>query len=157
MIKIICILLFLSSCVSSKLNVGCGVFFVNIENSTTNNFLFLTKLSKNLKNRLDLIADKNSKNICKLNINFNNQIYSTIIDESGYTGRKNFKINIEYTLDINNSKIKDSVMFFYGSNISDNYYSEYVSSQKREDNNIDLLSEKIFYSIITNLRTTQSN
>lgn len=150
--KIIFTLLFLSSCVNKGVNNICGSFSINVEDNTTKNYLFFTKFSENLRDRLELIANDDSNYICKVDVKFNVDTYSTIIDESGYTGRKNFKINVDYVLSMpNNKKITDNVTFFYGSNISDNYYSEYVNSQKRKNNDIDRLSEKVFFSIINKM------
>ena len=149
--KIILILLFLSSCVT--IPQKCGSFVLNIENSNFNDLLFLTKFSKNLQKRLDLVANSKINNSCKIDVNFNKIEYSTITDESGYTGRKNFKIIVDYVLNIPNSgTVEDDIIFFYGANISDNYYSEYVSNKKRNNNDVDILSEKVFYSILNNLK-----
>ena len=149
--KIILILLFLSSCVT--IPQKCGSFVLNIENSNFNDLLFLTKFSKNLQKRLDLVANSKINNSCKIDVNFNKIEYSTITDESGYTGRKNFKIIVDYVLNVPNlGTVEDDIIFFYGTNISDNYYSEYVSNKKRNNNDVDILSEKVFYSILNNLK-----
>ena len=149
--KIILLLLFLSSCVTIPKN--CGSFVVDIKNKDSVDLLFLTKFANNLQKKLNLITNDKTKNICKVEVDFNKNEYYTITDESGYVGRKNFKINIDYILQLSGSKtIKDSVTFFYGSNISDNYYSEYIANKKRSNNDIDILSEKVFYSIINNLK-----
>ena len=126
---------------------------VSIKNENSADLLFLTKFANKLQKRLDLITDNKVGNICKVEIDFNKSEYSTVMDESGYTGRKNFKIAVNYILNTSNSRtIKDTVVFFYGATISDNYYSEYVANKKRNTNDVDILSEKVFYSIINNLK-----
>ena len=152
------IILFLTfiliSCVRNNNNLPCSDFNIKVVGGSIDNNLFLSKLSKNLKNKLQLLKNNNSKNICEIIINFNSNTYSTIIDESGYTGRKNFKLDLNYSINVKNKKIlnRNNIVLFYGANISDNYYSEYVYGQKRKDNDLNILTEKLFYYIAEDLR-----
>ena len=151
------IILFLTfiliSCVRNNNNLPCSDFNIKVVGGSIDNNLFLSKLSKNLKNKLQLLKNNNSKNICEVNINFSSNTYSTIIDESGYTGRKNFKLDLGYDVNIKDKKIasRKNIVLFYGANISDNYYSEYVYGQKRKDNDLNILTEKLFYYIAEDL------
>lgn len=156
-IPIVFLFMLLTSCLKVKTDIPCADFNININNVSTGNMLFLSRLSKNLKNKLQLVKNKNSNNLCNVDINFSSSAYSAIIDESGYTGRKNFKLEFDYTINIKNVEPikRKNIVIFYGANISDNYYSEYVYSQKREDNNLSMLTEKLFYYIVKDLKNVR--
>ena len=153
-IIIVASLIILSSCLQQKNISVCRDFNINIRDVTIKDTLFISKLTKNLKNKLTLLQNKIAVNTCNIEIVFKQKEYSTIIDESGYTGRKNFKLELDYTINIANLKSveRKEILVFYGANISDNYYSEYIYNQKRQNNDLSILTEKLFYYILEDLK-----
>lgn len=147
-------LIILSSCLQRKNTSICRDFNINIKDVAIKDTLFVSKLTKNLKNKLKLLQNKTAVNTCNIEMVFRQKDYSTIIDESGYTGRKNFKLELDYTINIANLKSAErkEILVFYGANISDNYYSEYIYNQKRQNNDLSILTEKLFYYILEDLK-----
>lgn len=150
--------LLLTSCSFIKYNNSgnvydkCGIFDINIKNVNNKDVLFYLKLKTNLEDKFSLLYHNENNNRCIIDI-IDTTItnYVPLVDNSGIASRNNKKIDIKYSVELSDKIIKDRVIVFYGLNVSENYYSNYVNSEKVIDNDIDLLSEKIFYSVIKNI------
>ena len=152
------VILLLNSCSFITKNTNnniydkCGTFDINIQNINSKDSLFYSKLKNALEDKFILLNHNENGNTCIvdiLNIAVNN--YTPLIDNSGIASRNNKKIDVEYSINIEDKIIKNNVIVFYGSNVSENYYSNYVNGNKIENNDIELLSEKIFYSVINSI------
>lgn len=156
----IIILLLVSSCSiidrnnEQSIYNKCNSFIINIDGS---NSLFYTKLKNSLNDKFNLLvygedSEIDKSKICEINIKkINIKTYSSLTDTSGITSRQNTKIDIKYSINISNKKINNNCIVFYGASVSDNYYSVYNKEEKMSDNNIEILSDKLFYSIINDI------
>ena len=125
------------------------MFNVNIKNADSKNTLFYSKLKTALEDKFILLQHSKNGNKCDIDIlNITATNYIPLIDNSGIASRNNKKIDVKYSVNVGDKIIKNNVIVFYGSNVSENYYSNYVNNEKMADNDIELLSEKIFYSVI---------
>lgn len=157
------ILLFMSSCVSfndvsiNNIYKKCNTFVVKIQNVDGKNILFYSKLKASLEDELNLLVyndnhDNIGTNKCILNVtDIKTTNYVPLTNNSGIASRNNSKIDVKYSVFVDNKIIKNSCIVFYGSNVSENYYSEYVNTAKMRDNDVALLTEKIFYSVINDI------
>lgn len=150
--------LLLSGCSFIKYNNNsniydkCGIFDINIENIDGKDILFYSKLKTALEDKFILLHHNENNNKCIIDIlDITIANYVPLVDNSGIASRNNKKVDAKYSVKVGNKIIKDTVIVFYGLNVSENYYSNYVNNKKVVDNDVELLSEKIFYSVIGNI------
>ena len=131
----------------------CNMVEININNNDIEKKLFNSKLNNFLNEKFDLLF-KNSKiknvnkNLCQLEINIDQNIKSTLQNRSGNIGRVNKQIRVEYSLKGKNININKAFVIFYGSNVSEYVYSDFVKNKKEESNNIQNIADKIYFGII---------
>lgn len=142
----------------SSIQDKCSYFVITIDNADSGQILFYSKLKDSLDDRFNILSNEvdNSK-VCTIKITkINKSIYTPLTSNSGIASRNNIKIDIYYTLNILNQTINNNCVLFYGKNISENYYSANINNKKTIDNDVNILSEKIFYSVMRDINNIKN-
>ncbi len=117
--------------------------------------LFNSSLTDTLNEKFDLLFKKSNnksvdENLCKLTINIEKSLNSTLKNESGNTSRVNRQLKIKYNLKGDYINIDKTFIIFYGSNISEYVYSDHIKKKKEDINNINDIANKIYFGILNN-------
>lgn len=145
------LLCLLVSCKSVQItkSIDCGAFNVNIENNSVNDLYFANRLKNKISEKIVILQNQQSKNICKINISYKRTEKDTLISSSGTTTDKNIKYNVKITFNDNkNSKKVKEKIIFYNTNVSDYKYSEKVKNEKEEQNVVEKISNEVIFTVL---------
>ena len=133
----------------------CDEIKIVVENNIVEEKLFSSKLEFSVKEKFNLLLNKNEKlkrvnqKICYLKVNVEKSEYSVITNQSGSTGRVNRKIKVSYNFRSVGKNLDNKFTIFYGSNVSQYVYSDYVKNKKEEENNIKNIANRLYFDILS--------
>jgi hypothetical protein len=127
----------------------CSTFEIDVESGSIEDKLFDDDLKVALEKKFKLISNGEGERVCRIDVKLSSRKYSSGTDNSGNTNRKNNKINIIYSLAVEDKvMVVKNITVFYGSNVSRFNYSNHTKEKKEKSSNVDIISEKIFFDVV---------